>query len=334
MRNMPATSQPRDGSTTRTSLTITAPQVTHAESDVVGEGRSTVAPPAKRAESEAGVCWSTVAGIALIHLGGLVGIVWIVLEPSLKTLALAALFYVASGISITTGYHRLFAHRTFRAAAPVRWLLLCFGAATFQNSALSWSADHRAHHADTDGPDDPHAITRGVWFAHMGWLFRRREVSADITRLSDLWAVRSIRLQHRLYPVVAVGTGLILPMVIAGRWGDPWGGLFVAGLLRAAVLLQATFCVNSLAHLVGSPRYDATSSARDSLLTALITFGEGYHSFHHRFPFDYRNGARWWQYDPSKWLIWTLARSGLAHKVRTASASTIAKAAASARLLT
>jgi stearoyl-CoA desaturase (delta-9 desaturase) len=240
---------------------------------------------------------------------------------------LAACLYLLCGLSITAGYHRLFAHRSYRASAGVRWALLVFGAATFQNSALSWSADHRAHHADTDGPGDPHAIVRGVWFAHVEWLFRRREASADVTRLADLWAVRSIRLQHRWYLVVAIGVGLVLPTAIAAQWGDPWGGLFVAGFLRAGVMLQATFCVNSLAHLVGTARYDTRSSARDSVITALVTFGEGYHSFHHRFPFDYRNGVRWWQYDPSKWTIWTLAHVGLAHRLRTASPASVAKAA-------
>ena len=92
-------------------------------------------------------------------------------------------------------------------------------------------------------------------------------------------------------------------------------------------MLQATFSINSLAHLLGTPRYDARSSARDSTLTALVTFGEGYHSYHHRFPFDYRNGARWWQYDPSKWLVWTLARVGLVNTVRSASPASIARAA-------
>ena len=96
-------------------------------------------------------------------------------------------------------------------------------------------------------------------------------------------------------------------------------------------MLQATFCINSLAHLVGTQRYDRRASARDSLLTALVTFGEGYHSFHHRFPFDYRNGARWWQYDPSKWLIWTLARLRLVHTVRAASRASIARARAARR---
>jgi stearoyl-CoA desaturase (delta-9 desaturase) len=270
-----------------------------------------------------GVCWTTVAGLAFIHAAAAVGVVWIVLHPSLPTLLLAVAMYIASGLSVTAGYHRLFAHRTYQAKAPVRWLLLAFGAATFQNSALSWSADHRAHHADTDGTGDPHPIGRGAMFAHMGWLFRRREASADVTRLGDLWALRSVRLQHRAYALVAVGVGLLLPALIAAQWGDFWGGLLVAGFLRAAILLQATFCVNSLAHLLGSRRYDPTSSARDSVITALVTFGEGYHNFHHRFPFDYRNGARWWQFDPGKWLIWSLGRVRLATRLRTASAATV-----------
>ena len=275
-----------------------------------------------------GLCWTTIAGLSLIHLAGIAGLVWIVLNPSLPTLVLTAVLYVACGLGITAGYHRLFAHRTYNPVAPVRWALLAFGAATFQNSALSWSADHRAHHADTDGAGDPHAVTRGAWFAHLGWLFRRREASADVTRLTDLSAVTSIRLQHRFYVVIAVGVGLVLPTVIAAQWGDPWGGLLVGGFLRTAVMLQATFCVNSLAHLIGKRRYDARSSARDSVVTALITFGEGYHSFHHRFPFDYRNGPRWWQYDPGKWLIWTLGRLHLADRLRTVSVASRVKAAA------
>jgi stearoyl-CoA desaturase (delta-9 desaturase) len=277
-----------------------------------------------------GLCWTTIAGLALIHLAGVAGLVWIVVNPSIATLALAVALYVPCGLSITAGYHRLFAHRSYHPAPPVRWALLTFGAATFQNSALSWSADHRAHHADTDGTGDPHAITRGAWFAHVGWLFRRREASADVTRLKDLHAVPSIRIQHRFYLVFAIGVGLVLPMVVAAQWGDPWGGLLVAGFLRVAVMLQGTFCVNSLAHLIGTRRYDAHSSARDSFATALITFGEGYHSFHHRFPFDYRNGPRWWQFDPGKWLIWTLSRVHLADRLRSASAESIVKAAATA----
>jgi stearoyl-CoA desaturase (delta-9 desaturase) len=283
--------------------------------------------PPDATDLDPGICWSTVAGLALIHGAAVAGVVWIVLRPSVPTLILAAVMYVVCGMAITAGYHRLFAHRTYHATAPLRWLLLAFGAATFQNSALSWSADHRAHHADTDGAADPHSIRRGALFAHVGWLFHRRQASADVARLGDLWAVPSVRLQHRYYALVAVAMGLLLPALIAGLWGDFWGGLLVAGFLRAAILLQATFCVNSLAHLLGSKRYDGRASARDSVITALVTFGEGYHSFHHRFPFDYRNGVRWWQFDPSKWLIWSMARVGLARRLRTASPATVANAA-------
>jgi stearoyl-CoA desaturase (delta-9 desaturase) len=272
------------------------------------------------------LCWTTIAGLSLIHVMSLVGIVWIVVNFSVATLALTAVLYVMCGLSVTAGYHRLFAHRAYGASPPVRWAMLVFGAAAFQNSALSWSADHRAHHADTDGAGDPHAITRGFWFTHIGWLFRRRTASADVSRLTDLWTVRSIRLQHRWYPVVAIGVGLVLPMAVAATWGDPLGGLFVAGFLRAGLMLQMTFSINSLAHAIGTRRYDPRSSARDSMLTALVTFGEGYHSFHHRFPFDYRNGARWWHYDPSKWLIWTMARVRLVTRPRSASPASVMRA--------
>jgi stearoyl-CoA desaturase (delta-9 desaturase) len=273
-----------------------------------------------------GICWSTVAGLAFIHLGAGAGVAYALRQPAVATLLLAVILYVLCGLSITAGYHRLFAHRTYRAAAPVRWFYLAFGAATFQNSALAWSADHRAHHADTDGTGDPHAVGRGPWWVHIGWLFHRRQASADVSNLSDLYAVRSIRLQHRFYPLLAIGLGLVLPMSIASLWGDPWGGLLVAGLLRAALMLQATFCVNSMAHMIGKRRFDERVSARDSVVTALVTFGEGYHSFHHRFPYDYRNGIRWWQYDPSKWLIWSLARVRLASRTRTASRASIGRA--------
>lgn len=228
----------------------------------------------------------------------------------------AVVGYVISGLGITAGYHRLFAHRTYRAHPIVRWGLLLGGAAAFQNSALSWSADHRAHHAYTDTPRDPHDMNRGFWYAHLKWLFKRRESSADVTHLTDLWNVRSIRLQHRYYAPIALGLGFILPAALGALWHDPIGGLLVAGFLRATLLLQATFCVNSLAHYLGPRTYDSSASARDSAFTALVTFGEGYHSFHHRFPFDYRNGVRWWQYDPSKWLIATLERVHLASGLR------------------
>jgi stearoyl-CoA desaturase (delta-9 desaturase) len=271
---------------------------------------------------------TTIAVMVALHVGALVGLVLLVTgRVAPATVAVGVALWAATGLSITAGYHRLFAHRAYRAAPPVRWAFLVFGAGAFQNSALAWSADHRDHHADTDGPGDPYSMTRGFWWAHMGWMFRSRPGSArPEQRLRDLAAHRSIVLQHRWYAPLAIAVGLVVPTVLAATWGDVWGGLFVAGALRAVVVLQGTFCVNSLAHGWGRRAFDRAASARDNVVTALITFGEGFHSFHHRFQADYRNGIRWWDYDPGKWLIWTLARLRLARGLRRTSVDAIRRA--------
>jgi stearoyl-CoA desaturase (Delta-9 desaturase) len=141
---------------------------------------------------------------------------------------------------------------------------------------------------------------------------------------------RRVRLQRRFHPVIVIALGLGLLTAIASTSVDPWGSLLVAGFLRSVVMLKLTLCVNSLAHTLGRRTYDEQTSARDSTITSLITFGEGYHSFHHRFPSGYRNGVSRWAYDPSKWLIWSLARLRLVNKMRTASQHNIARAAAGA----
>jgi stearoyl-CoA desaturase (delta-9 desaturase) len=280
------------------------------------------------AETEAGTPprnATTIAVMAALHAGALIGLALIVIgRVAWPTLALAGLLWAATGLSITAGYHRLFAHRSYRASPVLRWVFLVFGAAAFQNSALAWSADHRDHHAHSDGPGDPYSITRGFWWAHMGWMFRSRPGSASPEqRLTDLARHRSVVLQHRWYAAIAIAAGLALPTALGALWGDPLGGLLVAGALRAVVVLQATFCINSVAHFVGRRTYDRASTARDSIATALITFGEGFHSFHHRFQADYRNGVRWWHFDPGKWLIWACERVRLVQSVRRTARSAI-----------
>jgi stearoyl-CoA desaturase (delta-9 desaturase) len=120
--------------------------------------------------------------------------------------------------------------------------------------------------------------------------------------------------------------GWVVPALIALAWGDFIGALLVAGALRTTLMLHATWCVNSVAHTIGSRPYSRAISARDSLLTALITGGEGYHNFHHRFPGDYRNAIRWWQYDPTKWFIWTMSKVGLARGLQRTPVKVIAAA--------
>jgi stearoyl-CoA desaturase (Delta-9 desaturase) len=226
--------------------------------------------------------------------------------------ALFAVWTVACGFAVTGGYHRLFAHATYRAHALVKAFHLFFGAAAIENSALKWSKDHRRHHASTDEAADPYNITRGFWWAHIGWVFFKEEPGTPQANVKDLERDWMVQLQHRFYVPLAIFAGFLLPMGVGALLGDMWGGLVLAGFVRLVVLYHATFCVNSLAHMLGARPYSDKDSARDSGITALITMGEGYHNFHHTFPYDYRNGVRAWHFDPTKWLIRSLAWVGLA----------------------
>ena len=137
-----------------------------------------------------------------------------------------------------------------------------------------------------------------------------------VTLVADLQQDPMVRFQHRHYLALALVFGALLPMAIGTLWGDPWGALLVAGFLRLCIQWHATFCINSLTHMFGSQPYSKRVSARDSFWIALLTFGEGYHNYHHEFQHDYRNGVKPWQWDPSKWTIWTLSKLGLADSLR------------------
>jgi stearoyl-CoA desaturase (delta-9 desaturase) len=231
---------------------------------------------------------------------------------------IAFTFYVcATGFSITTGYHRLFAHRSYECSRVVKVLYLLFGAAAFQHSVLSWCSEHRRHHKHIDRDDDPYNIQRGFLWAHIGWLLvtdhKRNE---DFSNVHDLLADPWIRLQHRWYLPLAVVMGFGVPFAFGWAVGNPWGCVLWAGIFRVVLVHHSTFLVNSLAHTLGRRPYTLAVSARDSVVTALLTFGEGYHNFHHRFAADYRNGVARASWDPSKWLIGVLERLGLAWNLR------------------
>jgi stearoyl-CoA desaturase (Delta-9 desaturase) len=228
-------------------------------------------------------------------------------------------------ISNTGGYHRLFAHRAYRSAWGVRLFYLLFGAASGQGSSLQWSSDHRTHHAHTDEALDPHNVKKGFWWAHVGWLLYRSP-PPDFRNVKDLQEDPLIRFQHRFYLPLAAGIGFLLPTLIACSWGNPLGGLLLAGFLRLALQYQATFSINSVTHAIGRRPYSTDTSARDSFAAALVTLGEGYHNFHHTFPGDYRNGVRLYHFDPTKWWIWLLSKAGLARNLQRIPSGTIQRA--------
>jgi len=233
--------------------------------------------------------------------------------------------YVLVGMSITVGYHRLFSHRAFQAAWPVRLAALLFGAAAFQNSALAWSSDHRHHHRFVDDPDrDPYPVKKGFWYAHWLWVMEAAEHPLDA--VADLERDPLVRWQHRHHFVIGALVAALPPIAVGLATGNVAGQLVIGLLLRIVATHHSTFLINSAAHWFGSQPYSDASSARDNVLLAPLTFGEGYHNFHHHWQWDYRNGPRWYQWDPAKWFIATAAGVGLARGLRRVPATEIRRA--------
>jgi stearoyl-CoA desaturase (delta-9 desaturase) len=262
--------------------------------------------------------WRNIGLLALVHVAALAGTaVYVPVHGlSLAAVVIGAVLTVVTIFAISAGYHRLFSHRAYEAHPVLRFLLLAFGAGAFQNSALAWAADHRRHHANTDSDLDPYNARHGFWYSHIGWVLRKPDPTIKQVPLVDLERDPLVVWQHRHIGWIGIAVGLVLPTLLGLAFGDPWGGFVIGGAVRLMLVYHATFSINSFAHLIGTQPYSDKNSARDSLLTALVSMGEGYHNFHHTFPADYRNGVWWHQFDPTKWALRALAAMRLAHKLR------------------
>jgi len=230
---------------------------------------------------------------------------------------LSGVMYVITGMGITVGYHRLVSHQSFECPDWVKAAILVAGGWAMQNSALKWGADHIRHHAKTDEEEDPYNATKGFWHSHCGWLFY------DTPYRSQKYEIRLRRdpvvmWQDRYYWPIVV-TGLLLPFLL-GAWHGGWqggiGAFLLGGLFRMFMVLNSTFTINSLCHMVGAQPHSTKDSSRDSWLVSFVSFGEGYHNFHHTYARDFRNGPKWYNFDPSKWIIYTLWLLGLASNLR------------------
>jgi stearoyl-CoA desaturase (delta-9 desaturase) len=231
---------------------------------------------------------------------------------------LSFVMYIVTGMGITVGYHRLVSHQSFECPDWVKRCALIAGGWALQNSALIWCADHIRHHARTDTDEDPYNASRGFWHSHCGWLFY------ETNHRTDKYEIRLRRdpvilWQHRYYWPIVV-SGLAIPFVLGVWWhGGMMGGvsaLLLGGLFRMFMVLNSTFTINSLCHMIGSQPHGTQDSSRDSWLVSFVSFGEGYHNYHHTYARDYRNGPKWYNFDPSKWIIYTLSLFGLATNLR------------------
>jgi stearoyl-CoA desaturase (delta-9 desaturase) len=237
-----------------------------------------------------------------------IGMVWYTMNHGVSSaeLSIFGFMYIACGLSITAGYHRLFSHRTHKGAWPIRLFYALFGAGAFQNSAIKWCSDHRRHHLVTDSDDDPYTVLKGFFWAHIGWVMVSQD-EAIVEKVEDLEADPILAFQDRHIFLLGFLVGMVLPgaagwYLIGGMTGF-LGGFIWGGLFRVVVVHHATFLINSAAHTWGTQPYSTANTSRDSPLLSLFTYGEGYHNFHHTFQADYRNGHKWHHWDPTKWWI-------------------------------
>ncbi|WP_339859572.1 acyl-CoA desaturase [Pseudohongiella acticola] len=217
------------------------------------------------------------------------------------------------GISITAGYHRLWSHKAYKAHPILRFLFAVGGACALQNDVFNWASDHRRHHAFVDNNEkDPYSAGRGFWFSHIGWILHNYPSgSQDFSNIKDLQKDPILQWQHKHYLALVLFMNIAVPAFLGYLGGSIVAGLMLGGLLRLVLSQHVTYLINSLAHMWGKQTFSEKSSARDNPVIALLTYGEGYHNYHHTFQWDYRNGIRWWHYDPTKWLIRSCAWVGL-----------------------
>jgi stearoyl-CoA desaturase (delta-9 desaturase) len=261
------------------------------------------------------VNWSVTAVLSLTFLAAVTVVPWYGFVHGYNgwSWLFFAVFLVLNGIGIGSGYHRLWSHRTYDAHPALKWFLAIVGGMSLQNSIIVWSARHRIHHREVDNNDkDPYSIGRGFWFAHIGWMLKDYPSGdVDFSVVRDLEKDPVAAWQHRWYWTLVWVTNLAVPLLLGWLTGDMLGMFLLAGVARLVLNHHVTFFINSLAHMWGRQPYTDENSARDQHFLALITYGEGYHNYHHMFQADYRCGIRWWHLDINKWFISTCALLGL-----------------------
>jgi stearoyl-CoA desaturase (delta-9 desaturase) len=244
---------------------------------------------------------------------------------SAVAVAVCLSLYVVRMFAITAGFHRLFAHRTYRTGRVFQFLLAFAGTASYQKGPLWWASHHRRHHLNADTERDLHSpLTRTVWQSHVGWFLCRDSLATDLSLVSNLTKYRELRLLDRYYPApplfLAVATFLLGATLerYAPGLGTSGFQMMVWGFFVSTVLLyHGTFTVNSLAHIFGRRRYETDDNSRNNLFVALITLGEGWHNNHHHYQSCERQGFYWWEIDVAHYTLRLLSRVGIVWDIRT-----------------
>jgi stearoyl-CoA desaturase (delta-9 desaturase) len=249
-------------------------------------------------------------------------------------LALVAVFFVPAGLpvlllcvgnylwrmfGITAGYHRYFAHRSYKTSRVFQFVLAWLGCSAMQKGPLWWAGHHRGHHRHSDTPEDPHSPHEtSFWWSHVGWVLSKDHGETPADSIEDFARHPELRWLDRYHWVPGV-TLAVACFLLAG-----WAGLVWGFVVSTVLLYHGTFTINSLSHLFGSRRYDTPDDSRNNWLLALVTLGEGWHNNHHHYQSSANQGFFWWEIDLSYSALWVLSKLGLVWELRKPSPKALA----------
>ncbi len=246
------------------------------------------------------IVYPSALAFVLVHLACF-GIFWT--GVTVRSLVLLVVLYLVKMFAITAGFHRLFSHASYRTSRTFRFLLGFLAETSSQSGLIWWAAKHREHHRYSDTELDPHSpVAHGFWISHVGWIFHRRYDRPDLSLVPDLLRAPELVWLNRFSYVPVV------TLAIACYAIDGWTGFFVGFCGSTVLTWHGTFAINSLAHVYGRQRYLTGDASRNNLWLAFLTLGEGWHNNHHWFPASVRQGFRWWEWDPTYYLLRVLER--------------------------
>ncbi|VVC27061.1 Acyl-CoA desaturase [Cinara cedri] len=240
------------------------------------------------------IIWGIVLFFVISHLCAIYGLYLVFASAKLQTTLFGIYVWILSGIGVTAGLHRLWSHKSYKAKWPLRFILMLMSTIAFENHIYEWCMDHRIHHKYTDTNSDPHNAKRGFFFSHIGWLVVRRHPDyydkCQKIDMSDLKTDNIVMFQKIFYIPLLLLLCFIIPTILPVYfWNETYcNAFFVSTMLRYIFTLNMTWLVNSAAHIWGNRPYDASINPSENLSVALGSLGEGWHNYHHVFPWDYK----------------------------------------------
>jgi stearoyl-CoA desaturase (Delta-9 desaturase) len=251
----------------------------------------------------------------LVHLA-CIGAIWT--GVTWEAVAIGVSLYWLRMFGIGAGYHRYFSHRAYSTGRVFQFVLACLAQSTAQKSVLWWAAKHRHHHLFSDTEHDVHSPRQsGFLFAHMGWIFARKHDTVDLVKVGDLTQYPELMWLHK-YELAPAAVLAVITFLLAG-----WPGLVVGFFWSTVAVYHGTFCINSLAHVHGAKRYVTGDDSRNNWLLAVFTMGEGWHNNHHAYQASVRQGFRWWEIDPTFYILKALSWVGVVWDLKTPPAAVL-----------